>query len=194
MGAMHFRMRRLGNEATEMGFLVLAYGPERVMAALGTGPRPRRPPRVSARGTARAVTTSHRHTETRFHPVPTPRRTAAYDGSCQRSWRLGWVGSGQAAFPGLWTPSGIRVRSHRPRLRSLRCPRVDGEAPAGAKARMTKQSMIGLIRRRWMAERPFDGHTTDSLNRKIANPATRNDVREQARRELQIRRQLEPLT
>jgi len=46
MGAMHFRMRRLGNEATEMGFLVLAYGPERVMAALGTGPRPRRPPRV----------------------------------------------------------------------------------------------------------------------------------------------------
>jgi len=104
MGAMHFRMRRLRNEATEMGFLVLAYGPERVMAVLGTGPRPR----VSARGTARAVTTSHRHTETRFHPAPTPRRTAAYEGSCQRSRRLGWVGSGQAAFPGSWTPTGIR--------------------------------------------------------------------------------------
>jgi hypothetical protein len=59
---------------------------------------------------------------------------------------------------------------------------------------MTKQSMIGLIRRRWTSERPFEGHTTDSLNRKIANPATRNDVREQARRELRIRRQLEPLT
>jgi len=43
---------------------------------------------------------------------------------------------------------------------------------------MTKQSMIGLIRRRWTSERPFEGHTTDSLNRKIANPATRNDVRE----------------
>ena len=38
MGATHFRMRRLGNVATEMSLQVLAYNLKRVIAILGTGP------------------------------------------------------------------------------------------------------------------------------------------------------------
>jgi transposase len=38
MGATHFRMRRLGNVATEMSLHVLAYNLKRMIAILGTGP------------------------------------------------------------------------------------------------------------------------------------------------------------
>jgi transposase len=38
MGATHFRMRRLGNVATEMSLHVLAYNLKRVIAILGAGP------------------------------------------------------------------------------------------------------------------------------------------------------------
>lgn len=52
---------------------------------------------------------------------------------------------------------------------------------------MQTESMIGMARRRWQALRPFEGHTKESLLRKIECPAIREEVKEQARRELQLR-------
>ena len=52
---------------------------------------------------------------------------------------------------------------------------------------MLTESIIGMARRRWQAPRPFEGHTKESLLRKIESPAVRNEVKEQARRELQLR-------
>ncbi|ACS42405.1 hypothetical protein [Methylorubrum extorquens] len=52
---------------------------------------------------------------------------------------------------------------------------------------MLTNSMIGMIRRRWQSARPFQGHTNESLLRKIQNDAIRENVKEQARRELQLR-------
>lgn len=50
--------------------------------------------------------------------------------------------------------------------------------------------MISMIRRRWLSERPFKGHTKKSLLRKIQNDAGREDVKDQVRRELQLREAL----
>ncbi|CAA2155870.1 hypothetical protein MBRA_01491 [Methylobacterium brachiatum] len=52
---------------------------------------------------------------------------------------------------------------------------------------MLTNSIIGMTRRRWQAERPFQGHTEESLNRKIRSPAIREGIKEQARRELRLR-------
>lgn len=52
---------------------------------------------------------------------------------------------------------------------------------------MLTQSMIGMTRRRWQAERPFEGHTKESLQRKLKSPAVRDAVKEQVRRELSLR-------
>ena len=49
---------------------------------------------------------------------------------------------------------------------------------------MPVESMIGMARRRWQAPRPFEGHTKESLLRKLDSPAVRGEVKEQARREL----------
>ncbi|SPK01984.1 protein of unknown function [Methylorubrum extorquens DM4] len=53
---------------------------------------------------------------------------------------------------------------------------------------MLTNSIIGMIRRRWRTERPFQGHPKESLLRKIQNDAVREDVKEHARRELQLRK------
>ncbi|BDL41849.1 hypothetical protein PUR21_11825 [Methylorubrum rhodesianum] len=53
---------------------------------------------------------------------------------------------------------------------------------------MLTNSIIGMIRRRWRTERPFEGSTKESLERKIQSGAVREDVKEQARRELQLRK------
>lgn len=55
---------------------------------------------------------------------------------------------------------------------------------------MLTNSMISMIRRRWLSERPFKGHTKKSLLRKIQNDAGREDVKDQVRRELQLREAL----
>jgi hypothetical protein len=52
---------------------------------------------------------------------------------------------------------------------------------------MLTNSIIKMARRRWQAERPFQGHTEESLNRKIRSPAIREEIKEQARRELRLR-------
>jgi len=57
--------------------------------------------------------------------------------------------------------------------------------------RVLTGSIIGMVRRRWGSERPFEGHSAESLLRKINSPATQEAVREAARRELQLRNQLE---
>lgn len=54
---------------------------------------------------------------------------------------------------------------------------------------MLTNSIIGIIRRRWQSKRPFQGHAKESLLRKIQNDAVREDVKEQARRELQLRKE-----
>ena len=41
---------------------------------------------------------------------------------------------------------------------------------------MLAQSIIGMSRRRWQAERPFEGHTKESLRRKLQSPAVRDDA------------------
>ncbi|MEN3226244.1 hypothetical protein PUR21_00885 [Methylorubrum rhodesianum] len=55
---------------------------------------------------------------------------------------------------------------------------------------MLTNSINGLIRRRWRSERPFEGSTKESLERKIQSNAVREDVKDQARRELQLRKEL----
>ncbi|MBO1022707.1 hypothetical protein IPV08_22355 [Methylobacterium sp. SD274] len=55
---------------------------------------------------------------------------------------------------------------------------------------MLTTSMIGMIRRRWLSDRPFEAHTKESLLRKIASPAVREAVKEQARQELALRSQI----
>ncbi|GJE59216.1 hypothetical protein [Methylobacterium trifolii] len=52
---------------------------------------------------------------------------------------------------------------------------------------MLTQSMIELCRRRWQAERPFEGHTNESRFLKLKSSAVRQDIKDQARRELHIR-------
>jgi hypothetical protein len=54
---------------------------------------------------------------------------------------------------------------------------------------MLTQSIIGMTRRRWQAERPFEGHTIESLHRKLKSPAVRDAVKEQVRQELAVRAQ-----
>jgi hypothetical protein len=49
---------------------------------------------------------------------------------------------------------------------------------------MTTSSTLETVRRRWSNERPFAGHTKESLQRKIASGALRPDIREQLEREL----------
>lgn len=56
---------------------------------------------------------------------------------------------------------------------------------------MLTASMIGMIRRRWLSERPFEAHTKESLLRKIASPAVREAVKEQARQELRLRERID---
>ena len=43
------------------------------------------------------------------------------------------------------------------------------------------------IRKRWQSDRPFVGHTEDSLRRKVRSPAIANHIKEQAQRELALR-------
>ena len=52
---------------------------------------------------------------------------------------------------------------------------------------MLTEAMIGMARRRRQASRPFEGHTKESLLRKIESRAVREGVKEQVRRELQLR-------
>ena len=52
---------------------------------------------------------------------------------------------------------------------------------------MLTDSITEIVRRRWQAPRPFEGHTKESLIRKIDSPAVREEVKEQIRRELQLR-------
>ena len=52
---------------------------------------------------------------------------------------------------------------------------------------MLTDSMIGMARRRWQAQRPFEGHTNESLLRKIESPAVREEVKNHARQELELR-------
>lgn len=49
---------------------------------------------------------------------------------------------------------------------------------------MLTESIIGMTRRRWRDDRPFAGHTKESLVRKLQNDAVREDVKEQVREEL----------
>ncbi|MCJ2067364.1 hypothetical protein MKK75_00855 [Methylobacterium sp. J-030] len=49
---------------------------------------------------------------------------------------------------------------------------------------MLMQSILGMTRRRWQAERAFEGHTKESLRRKLQSPAVRDAVKEQVRQEL----------
>ncbi|WCS28885.1 hypothetical protein LOK46_32355 (plasmid) [Methylobacterium sp. NMS14P] len=44
-----------------------------------------------------------------------------------------------------------------------------------------------VIRDRWQSNRPFAGHTEDSLRRKVRSPAIANHIKEQAQRELALR-------
>jgi hypothetical protein len=50
--------------------------------------------------------------------------------------------------------------------------------------KMLTNSMIGMIRRRWRSERPYAGHTTESLRRKVACAAVAEWARELAIQEL----------
>lgn len=52
---------------------------------------------------------------------------------------------------------------------------------------MLTDSTIGMTRRRWRSERPFVGHTTESLLRKLQNDAVREDVKMHVRQELTFR-------
>jgi hypothetical protein len=52
---------------------------------------------------------------------------------------------------------------------------------------MLTDSIIGMARRRWQAERPFAGYTTESLYRKLASGCLREAMQEQIRAELQWR-------
>ena len=54
---------------------------------------------------------------------------------------------------------------------------------------MLTNSILGMTRRRWQTERPFVGHTKESLQRKLQSPAMRAVVRELVRRELALREQ-----
>lgn len=52
---------------------------------------------------------------------------------------------------------------------------------------MLTDSIIGMIRRRWQTERPFEGSTKESLERKIDCPAVREEIKDLARQELHHR-------
>lgn len=52
---------------------------------------------------------------------------------------------------------------------------------------MLTESIIGMTRRRWQGQRPFEGHTKESLLRKLQSPAVRDAVKEQLRQELALR-------
>jgi hypothetical protein len=58
---------------------------------------------------------------------------------------------------------------------------------------MLTQSIIGMSRRRWQAERPFEGHTKESLRRKLQRPAVRDDVKGQVRQVL-AKRERHPIS
>lgn len=53
-------------------------------------------------------------------------------------------------------------------------------------------SIIGMIRRRWRSERPYLGHTIDSLRSKVACAALAEWARELVRQELAQRNQQNP--
>jgi hypothetical protein len=52
---------------------------------------------------------------------------------------------------------------------------------------MLTNSIIGMIRRRWLSERPYAGNTTESLLHKVACPAVAEWAKEHARQELKRR-------
>lgn len=52
---------------------------------------------------------------------------------------------------------------------------------------MLTHSTLGMIRRRWASERPFEGHTSESLERKLAMAPLQEGARAQIRLELQRR-------
>ncbi len=52
---------------------------------------------------------------------------------------------------------------------------------------MLTNPIIGMTRRRWLAERPFEGSTKESLERKIDSPAVREEIKELVRREMHYR-------
>ena len=56
---------------------------------------------------------------------------------------------------------------------------------------MLTNSMTKLIQDRWRSDRPFSGHTSESLLRKIRCPAVSEEVQKKARYELDIRAQVE---
>lgn len=58
---------------------------------------------------------------------------------------------------------------------------------------MLTQSITGMTRRRWQADRPFEGHTKASIQRKLKSPAVRNTVREQVHQKLMLRER-EPIS
>lgn len=62
--------------------------------------------------------------------------------------------------------------------------RLDQKDRSSASLKMLTNSIIGMIRRRWRSERPYAGHTTQSLQRKIACYALAEWARELARQEL----------
>lgn len=53
---------------------------------------------------------------------------------------------------------------------------------------MLTQFIIGMTRRRWQAERPFEGHIKESLQRKLKNPAVRVTDREQVHQKIDASR------
>ncbi|APX86033.1 hypothetical protein BV511_15790 [Methylorubrum extorquens] len=52
---------------------------------------------------------------------------------------------------------------------------------------MLTNSIIGMIRRRWLSERPYAGNSTESLLRKVSCPAVAEWAKEHARHELKLR-------
>ena len=52
---------------------------------------------------------------------------------------------------------------------------------------MLTNSIIGMVRRRWLSERPFEGSTKESIERKIDCAAIREEIKDLARRELHHR-------
>src|SRR5207244_3333361 len=91
-----------------------------------------------------------------------------------------------------------RMRACTLRQRRKRAVACDASDPASLSPReetagdsgavwMRTNTIIGMTRLRWRAARPFEGHTEESLLRKIQSPATREEIKEHARRELELR-------
>jgi hypothetical protein len=83
----------------------------------------------------------------------------------------------QSKAPCIWTALAERRHMRRP----------DQDNRSSVSLKMLTNSIIGMIRRRWRSERPYAGHTTESLQRKIACEAVAEWARELALRELSQR-------